>query len=398
MKKKGLIISTIVMVVVLIASLTTATYAWFSASSSAAVNAIEMNVGAASNVAIGVAKAANPGSVQTNYMYGNVEYNSSNGYWQNGTTGLGTSINTGLTLDVTAGVGTGTAGGYKYTAVSQSDLANPSSGVASIVLDGNTYVWNTASGAPARTTYFTFDSSTNTYTQVGASDAYSSSTTYYTQSTLEGNKYAMDPSYNYTSGHSFLKAIGDTFDTLQEPELARINEKITTGATANNGTDVVDLQMAIKPVKTGIFGTYCVIKVTPTNDLAVGMISALWADITVGSKTVTGVDLFDLVNSGVHFADTITTNNDGSYIFYFMIDAVSGSEMTANSSTVTPFSIRLFISGYDEDCVKDATGTSATIELNFYGVTKDSSSNYVYEGLDENSVAVSQDTVSFEHA
>ena len=33
MKKKGLIISTVVMVVVLIASLTTATYAWFTASS-----------------------------------------------------------------------------------------------------------------------------------------------------------------------------------------------------------------------------------------------------------------------------------------------------------------------------------------------------------------------------
>ena len=33
MKKKGLIISTVVMVVVLIASLTTATYAWFTAAS-----------------------------------------------------------------------------------------------------------------------------------------------------------------------------------------------------------------------------------------------------------------------------------------------------------------------------------------------------------------------------
>ena len=38
MKKKGLIISTIVMVVVLIASLTTATYAWFNASSEVKVN------------------------------------------------------------------------------------------------------------------------------------------------------------------------------------------------------------------------------------------------------------------------------------------------------------------------------------------------------------------------
>jgi len=54
MKKKGLIISTIVMVVVLIASLTTATYAWFSSQADAAVDQITLTTSAADGLLIGV--------------------------------------------------------------------------------------------------------------------------------------------------------------------------------------------------------------------------------------------------------------------------------------------------------------------------------------------------------
>ena len=52
MKKKGLIISTVVMVVVLIASLTTATYAWFSVSASATISNISINTQASDGLAI----------------------------------------------------------------------------------------------------------------------------------------------------------------------------------------------------------------------------------------------------------------------------------------------------------------------------------------------------------
>ena len=44
MKKKGLIISTVVMVVVLIASLTTATYAWFTASNKTEIKGFDVSV------------------------------------------------------------------------------------------------------------------------------------------------------------------------------------------------------------------------------------------------------------------------------------------------------------------------------------------------------------------
>lgn len=61
MKKKGLIISTIAMVVVLAASLTTATYAWFSSSAQATVDNISIQTVASEGLQVGVAtKTANP--------------------------------------------------------------------------------------------------------------------------------------------------------------------------------------------------------------------------------------------------------------------------------------------------------------------------------------------------
>ena len=54
MKKKGLIISTVVMVVVLIASLTTATYAWFTSADAVKVDSINLNVKSSAKVQVGV--------------------------------------------------------------------------------------------------------------------------------------------------------------------------------------------------------------------------------------------------------------------------------------------------------------------------------------------------------
>ena len=56
MKKKGLIISTVVMVVVLIASLTTATYAWFSAQAQATVEDLSITTNAATGLQIAMTK------------------------------------------------------------------------------------------------------------------------------------------------------------------------------------------------------------------------------------------------------------------------------------------------------------------------------------------------------
>ena len=71
MKKKGLIISTVVMVVVLIASLTTATYAWFTTSSSVTVDQINLSVQSNTAVKVGVHTTLTDTSVN-GYHYGDL--------------------------------------------------------------------------------------------------------------------------------------------------------------------------------------------------------------------------------------------------------------------------------------------------------------------------------------
>lgn len=115
MKKKGLIISTVVMVVVLIASLTTATYAWFSSSNNVYVEPISMNVGEGADLLIGAktnntyAETVSAGDFQN----GTLTWES--GQWS-GENGLSTSINTGLAFtNLSKAIGTGTLAAEEWT-------------------------------------------------------------------------------------------------------------------------------------------------------------------------------------------------------------------------------------------------------------------------------------------
>ena len=116
MKKKGLIISTVVMVVVLIASLTTATYAWFTAASKTTVSDVTISVGAGSDVKIGV-KTDNTytaGASEDSFMSDTVEFAltetlaaGSKGQWSAGTPGLGPNLTfSNSNFNVVKGIGT----------------------------------------------------------------------------------------------------------------------------------------------------------------------------------------------------------------------------------------------------------------------------------------------------
>ena len=93
MKKKGLIISTVVMVVVLIASLTTATYAWFSAQAQATVDDLTINTKAATGLQIAMRK--NTAYNLDNLVSGDLTYD--NAAWA-GTDGWGTYLGFGQIL------------------------------------------------------------------------------------------------------------------------------------------------------------------------------------------------------------------------------------------------------------------------------------------------------------
>ena len=107
MKKKGLIISTVVMVVVLIASLTTATYAWFTASTVTSLNGFDVSVISANAVNIGVKtdfnhylkKDANTTPVSSDaFRTGTVKFSGATagtidtGSWADGSSGLSATL------------------------------------------------------------------------------------------------------------------------------------------------------------------------------------------------------------------------------------------------------------------------------------------------------------------
>lgn len=100
MKKKGLIISTVVMVVILIASLTTATYAWFSSAAEARVSKIGMTATAAEGILVGIRKdTTSTGLTRPDFVFGDVNWTASattgkvntDGGWA-GTNGFGSLI------------------------------------------------------------------------------------------------------------------------------------------------------------------------------------------------------------------------------------------------------------------------------------------------------------------
>ena len=101
MKKKGLIISTVVMVVVLIASLTTATYAWFTTSDKTTISGFNVEVVSGNAVNIGLKNEYGFAQTPTADMlrYGNVQYTApaagvlgTGSKWDGDFTGLGSTI------------------------------------------------------------------------------------------------------------------------------------------------------------------------------------------------------------------------------------------------------------------------------------------------------------------
>ena len=104
MKKKGLIISTVVMVVVLIASLTTATYAWFTVSNKTTIEGFNLSVVAGNAVNIGVKTNNTHKKDATNddFISGDVNWTNTSttgqigadaGRWSGGTVGLSPTLN-----------------------------------------------------------------------------------------------------------------------------------------------------------------------------------------------------------------------------------------------------------------------------------------------------------------
>ena len=101
MKKKGLIVATIVMVLVLAVSLTTATYAWFTVSASTSIEGFNLSVSAGNAVNIGLSpdNTWKAGASPDNFVSGDCSYAGTEGTLTGGWTGSVASL--GATIDHT---------------------------------------------------------------------------------------------------------------------------------------------------------------------------------------------------------------------------------------------------------------------------------------------------------
>ena len=325
MKKKGLIISTIVMVVVLIASLTTATYAWFSQSARTTVDALELQVNSMSAVAIGARTGA--GTSQNHYMYGKVTLGrgaadavtANSPTYTGGTTGLGTSLGftTGGTLTLSKAVNTAASVTKATAPTSPSAAFNPQGNViyAASSGDDDEHIDNsTVNFAEANKDYVVLN--------MGAQAA---------QSGVYGIYATVKVSTTDTS--TTLKMMAAMHFYI------RVYDK---GSTTN-----------YKWVEFDLFGEDADENVAKSS---VGSLTAPISNITYSVEgegdAAQATATFSFLIGGV---DHIV--KDG--------DTITSTELKTNGTEIYMFDIYSYIWGPDENCVSDATGAGAKFEIEF---------------------------------
>ena len=301
MKKKGLIISTVVMVVVLIASLTTATYAWFTASTTVQVNDISLSVISDTNVNVGVKFKDITGT----------ESNANNYYYNS------------VTPDV--------------------DAAN-----------ANTVKWLEGSDIGL--------GSTLQFEQLvlGGSKAIGSSAVNTGWANVEGKR--VDATSNLTkAGQYIIKADGKKGEGSANNQVSYDNDSIQL-ATANK--DYLDATIGIEAKKTGMKGLYVKFQVTTTDtNVTLGVNAAIHFVIKIGDKEVNIEPFGTMSNKDVKSTAALPAGvtRQGSVLtstFYVWIAQKTGADESFQvaGQEIKDFRLLAYIDGADEHCVLDAQG------------------------------------------
>lgn len=170
MKKKGLIISTVVMVVVLIASLTTATYAWFTTSDVTEIYGFNVEVVASNAVNIGLKQDCTyaEGAIESAFVTGDCTYTAGTsgvlggGTWSGDQEGLSATLNHNITWgEQQKAVGVTTASSATEATLANTGLWTQTGGVNAVAAnmvknDSGSNVLGNQSLAVANTDYAYF--------------------------------------------------------------------------------------------------------------------------------------------------------------------------------------------------------------------------------------------------
>ena len=341
MKKKGLIISTVVMVVVLIASLTTATYAWFTQSATATIDSIAFQVGAGADLLIGVSGTNNFVGTPTNASF----YSGTTTYAQGATfaeqgTWTGDVNALGVNIDL-----------------NNLNLSNISKAVGTGTFEGTPGSWN------ADTHQYT----PGTVTKGTADTAFSNA--------------------NYKTG--MIKAEGQASSV-----------KADTIDTAWKNFDYLDVVIGVQATKANLQSMTCYVTVNPGTGTIIGMNAAIHVAYELvkpngtATNTLSDNDIYGTTYSYGTKPNTVTntvyntaktaygdgnstgltclggagdvTLNPGAMTFPIELDKVTSGAIDV--SGIYQLHLVVYVAGFDGDCLEAAKGVSSTIYITFAGV------------------------------
>lgn len=327
MKKKGLIVATIVMVLVLAVSLTTATYAWFSQAAEAAIETIDVTVGSSPELLVGVKTTATD-SVPSSYAEfrtGAMTYDDEHSHW-NGSEALGVAR-----IDFTTNLKLTNDDWKIGKAVSYTNSA---------IMDGETQKapagWYKAEGT-------------------GTTDADRVLTSI--ERAVNGRDY-VDAVFLVAIGkaeainQTFLKIVVKADDPTNLGMAAALHFYIATGSFSTNSSSLTAKTYTYTPTGGG--------SVTTANNYATNPGTTLSA--YEGMSYTTG---FSSADCKVGTYDSAT----GTWTLYVPIHEYDATAYAVGTSTAKQVRLIMWIEGSDDACVTANAGTGFSIDISFNQAT-----------------------------
>ena len=361
MKKKGLIVATIVMVLVLAVSLTTATYAWFTVTDVTTIDAFEISVVAGNAVNVGV-KTDNTYSATPTadmFMNGDVIYTPEVGGgaiglgdWEGGSVGLGARIDHDIAWGAqSAAVGI-TSATLQQATIDVDDDDDPSTPAVPEDVEG---YWTGATNA-----------NTGLWASTGTVVAANSAATQEDDALLtnvtkamankNGVRYTADGSGVQLGDYAYLFIGASPTKALESNELV-----ILIDGSSSSGSIVGILSAIHVAYRVNSAGAWTDVDVFGADDPDVAGVQGKHYNDSLAGVTC---NLTETQKNAYNESYQKTAPTTGAWAVTIPLEAV-------NQGDIDQIEIVIYIAGADTDCRDEAKGASGMISIFFNAIEKE---------------------------
>ena len=336
MKKRGLIVATIVMVLVLAVSLTTATYAWFTSDAEAKVDGVTIKTQAATGVQIAVYQGST-------FYNGDMRY--ANATWESDTEGFGSlldfsEVSIGKMVNAVT-TGDKIAGSFVYEKLGTQPAANTDVTAAMYYID--------AKGA---VTDGKADMTTEEYAALTGGAWYSREAV-----ANSANSFYRPTGYDEnTQPYGYYVALANDSDNFESPTY----------------TTYYDIPLAMQSAKE-TQAILCSIKINPGEGTLgnrwPGMAAATRVRITTEGGTITfepygGIKYSGTMTDQSGSTDAKYQGKDTTGILNFVVAYNNGAAIS--SADIYKIKVEIWVEGTDAECVTNLMGdTNFSVEFSF---------------------------------